>query len=580
MYAPPMDILSRSYLPTVSVFTLTLLIAGCADKGSGGASASMSAGDMGSIGDSIGTDDATADGGETGASASASDGGEKLDVAGGDDTGGNDGGIPLDPCEEAAMAKSNQGCEFWAVDLPNVWDDPLAGGTAAENMQFAVVVANTSDEANATVGVFQGNNSGASFAATLAPGATQEFLLPALNIEPRANTTNGVAYRIQSDIPITAYQFNPLDNVSPVFSNDASLLLPTHVLAEDYTAVTGDSILLCTASDIFGCISSDNSGSFVSIVATEDNTTVEAFPSTTIYPGPTTVNIDRGVVWTIISTSANSGVAGQGNLSGTRISADKAVAVFSGNVATIEPQPITGALGCCADHMEHQMPPLVAWGDAYAVAPVPAPALQTASGSDRTAYRITGGYDGTSLEYSPSAPTGAPTTINAYQTVRFETNQPFTVRAIDPDKAFSVTQFILSGEAARGTSSPAGTSGHAGDPAMIVIPAAAQFQETYIFLVPMGYQYNYVTIYRPEGAFVSLDGADVTNDAGWTSVGVVATTTWQFNHFLLSTGQHRVEGGEDGTLGIVSVGYSPAVSYGFPGGSGVEYISIPPPPPG
>ena len=180
----------------------------------------------------------------------------------------------------------------------------------------------------------------------------------------------------------------------------------------------------------------------------------------------------------------------------------------------------------------------------------------------------------------PPAPPRAPTTINAYQTVRFETNQPFTVRTTDPDKAFTITQFILSGEAARGTPSPTSSSGHPGDPAMIVIPAAAQFQETYIFLVPLGYEYNYVTVYRPEGAFVSLDGSDVTNDAGWTNLGVIDTTTWQFNHFLLPTGQHRVDGGEDGTLGIVSVGYSQAVSYGFPGGSGVEYISIPPPPPG
>lgn len=472
------------------------------------------------------------------------------------------------------MAKSNQGCEFWAVDLPNVWDDPLNNNPAAEDMQFAVVVANTSDEAEATVGVFQGNSTTASFAATLAPGATQEFLLDPLNIAPRSNSTNGVAYRIQSDIPITAYQFNPLDNVNPVFSNDASLLLPTHVLAEDYTAVTGDGIRLNTGSIV------DNSGSFVSMVATEDSTTIQAFPTAPIYPGATSVTINRGAVWTLVSNDSSAAFAGQGNLSGTRITADKPIAVFSGNVATIEPQPVQGTLGCCADHMEHQMPPLVAWGNAYAAAPVPAPALQTASGSDRTAYRITGGYDGTSLQYSPVAPPGAPTTINAYQTVRFETNQPFTVKTTDPDKAFTITQFILSGEAARAAPSPIGTNGHPGDPAMIVIPAAAQFQETYIFLVPLGYEYNYVTVYRPEGAFVSLDGNDVTNDAGWTTLGVIDATTWQFNHFLLSTGQHRVDGGEDGTLGIVSVGYSQAVSYGFPGGSGVEYISIPPPPPG
>ncbi|MGB1699117.1 MAG: IgGFc-binding protein, partial [Nannocystaceae bacterium] len=487
---------SRRYTPLLPIFATALVAAGCGKK-SEESSGDESASGVSSIGDSASTDDGTADGGETGDSNdSSADGGEKLDVAGADDTGGEDGGPPLEPCEEAAEAKSNQGCEFWAVDLPNVWDDPFSSFPAAEDMQFAVVVANTSSDDDANVGVFQGNSTNISAAATLAPGGTHEFLLPALNIEPRNSTTNGVAWRIQSDLPITAYQFNPLDNANPVFSNDASLLLPTHVLAEDYTAVTGDGIQLNTGSIV------DNAGSFISMVATEDGTSIQAFPTTTIYGASTTATINRGAVWTIVSNNSSSATAGQGNLSGTRITADKPIAVFSGNVATIEPQPVQGTLGCCADHMEHQMPPLVAWGNAYAAAPVPAPALQTASGSDRTAYRITGGYDGTSLQYSPAAPAGAPTSINAYQTVRFETNQAFTVRTTDPDKAFTITQFILSGEAARGTPSPIGSNGHPGDPGMIVIPAAAQFQDRYIFLVPQGYEYNYVTIYRPEGAFV------------------------------------------------------------------------------
>lgn len=567
--------LSRTSRISLAACLGTSVVLGCGDKSGADGDSLESSTSITATATISGGDGDTDSMGETGdgSAGTSSSGGEKFDVGSGE-TGEEGGGTPLEPCEEAAMANSNQGCEFWAVDLPNVWDDPFSSFPAAEDMQFAVVVANTSSDAEATVGVFQGNSTNASFAATLAPGATQEFLLPALNIEPRSNTTNGVAWRIQSDLPITAYQFNPLDNVNPVFSNDASLLLPTHVLAEDYTAVTGDGIQLNTGSIV------DNSGSFISMVATEDATTVQAFPTTSIYPGATTVTINRGAVWTIISNNSTSGTAGQGNLSGTRITADKPIAVFSGNVATIEPQPVQGTLGCCADHMEHQMPPLVAWGNGYAAAPVPAPALQTASGDDRTAYRITGGYDGTSLQYSPSAPPGAPSTINAYQTVRFETNQPFTVRTTDPAKAFTITQFILSGEAARQSPSPIGSNGHPGDPGMIVIPAAAQFQDRYIFLVPQGYEYNYVTIYRPEGASVVLDGNDVTNDANWKSVGVIDTTTWQYNHFLLGTGQHIVDGGEDGTLGIVSVGYSQAVSYGFPGGAGVEYISAPPPPPG
>jgi len=44
------------------------------------------------------------------------------------------------------------------------------------------------------------------------------------------------SYRISSTLPVVAYQFNPLENVD-VFSNDASLLLPTSAAGDDYTVV-------------------------------------------------------------------------------------------------------------------------------------------------------------------------------------------------------------------------------------------------------------------------------------------------------------------------------------------------------
>lgn len=159
----------------------------------------------------------------------------------------------------------------------------------------------------------------------------------------------------------------------------------------------------------------------------------------------------------------------------------------------------------------------------------------------------------------------------------FRSSAAFSVKSTDPDKTFTLTQFIQSGEAVR-DGLPAEPTGHPGDPAMIVIPAREQFQGDYIFLVPLGYQYNYVTIYRPSGAPVTHDGADVST-ANWRPLSALDGVTWQYAYFPLEPGQHRVSGGEDGTLAIVSVGYSSAVSYGFPGGAGIKIVSVPPPPP-
>ncbi len=485
---------------------------------------------------------------------------EKLDVLAGETDNSSDGTNPTS-CAEAAMADSNQGCEFWAVDLPNAWAG-INGSPAPEDQQFAVVVANTSSDLPVNVEVFVGGGDQAVDSASVATGAIHEFRLSALNQAPRANTYDGQAYRIESDVPITAYQFNPLDNTVQVFSNDASLLFPTHVLDTDYTAVTGDSIVLGTDEDPNG----SNSGAFVTVVATEDGTTVNLFATWGLYPGADTgVMLDRGQVFTAVSLGPDTfpGSTGDGNLSGSRVMADMPVAVFSGNVATIEPNPGQ----CCADHLEQQMLPLVAWGDAYAAAPAPSPA--GGATDNAVGYRVTGSFDATALSYSPSAPAGAPAMINAGQTIRFQTDQPFTVTSNDPDRPFAITQFLLSNQII----SPLG---QAGDPAMISLPAVAQFQNRYIFLVPDGYQSNYVTVLRVAGTDVTRDGVSVAA-ANWRAVGNLGGIDYEYTALSVPTGSHLIESEEP--CGIISVGYDTDVSYGYPGGSGLAIISTPPPPP-
>src|SRR5690606_24816392 len=129
----------------------------------------------------------------------------------------------------------------------------------------------------------------------------------------------------------------------------------------------------------------------------------------------------------------------------------------------------------------------------------------------KAGYRITGSFDGTPLQYSPVAPPGAPATINAAQTIRFETDQAFTVTSGDPERPFSITQFLLSNQYVNAFGQP-------GDPAMISLPAVQQFQTSYVFLVPDGYAANYVTVIRVAGTEVSRDGVSV-GAANWRPMG-------------------------------------------------------------
>jgi hypothetical protein len=488
-----------------------------------------------------------------------SDDGPKLDAN--DDAGTAETGGSGDPCMDAAEARSNMGCLFWAVDLPNAW----VGTPSPDDHQYALVIANTIADADANIEIFVGNEADPIDTEVIPSGELAILPLPAQNIPERQNSYDGVAYRIESDIPVTAHQFNPLDNNTEVFSNDASLLFPVHSWGTEYTAITGDGIQL--AEDQLD--TPDNSGAFVSIVAEEDGTTVNVFPTTAVYPGATDgIVLNRGQVATIISNSTvpgGTGFAGIGNLSGTRVSADKPVAVFSGNVATLEPQPGV----CCADHLEQQMLPISAWGTSYVTAPPPEPGNPGVS--NRVAYRITGAFDATNLVYSPSTPAGAPTAINAEQTIRFETDQAFSVTTLDSAKPFAVTQFLLSNQ--NFVPDPPYQNG---DPAMISFPAVAQFQEHYVFVVPEGYANNSVTIIRPAGATITLDGNDLSI-ATWTAAGNAEGKSYEYVRLELTAGSHTIDAEEK--VGIVSVGYDADVSYGFPGGSGLAIIATPPPPP-
>ena len=139
----------------------------------------------------------------------------------------------------------------------------------------------------------------------------------------------------------------------------------------------------------------------------------------------------------------------------------------------------------------------------------------------------------------------------------------------DPTKSFALTQFLLSNQFIS-------AFGQAGDPAMIALPAVAQFQTRYVFLVPDGYAANFVTVIRVAGAEVTRDGVSVAA-ANWRPLGTLEGVDYEYVALSVPTGAHLIE--SDEPCGIVSVGYDTDVSYGYPGGSGLEIISEPPPPP-
>lgn len=495
--------------------------------------------------------------------AAAADGGSSTGDGSVDDSSGGafkfDVGSPGGPigfslsCDDVADVPSNLGCLFWAVDLPND-ERGTEMSPPASTQAFAVAVANVSALSDATVSVYTGDGSSSIADATVAPGETHVFDLGDASISAAGSTTNGTAFRVESDVPIAAYQFNPSTNVVEVYSNDASLLLPEQALGKDYTAATADGILLgMSANDPMPV----NAGAFVAVVATADDTSVEVSASSDLVGDlPSPVVLQRGEVATVLSNALKDDA---GNLSGTTVHADKPVAVFAGNVATAIPASYEV---CCADHLEHQLLPVTAWGTRYAVAPLPAPD----DGDDaRTVVRVVAGDKGADLIFCPDRPDGAPSSLAPGETAEFSTDAAFTVRSDDDDESFSLIQFALSNTEVSGEG--------LGDPAMTIVVPAGQFERRSVFLVPAGYAANYATLVVRGDGEVRLDG-DLLDPDRFTEIGVLAGETHRYIHVELPAGTHALEA--DAPAGVTVSGVDTAVGYGFAGGTGVRALSLPP----
>ncbi len=119
--------------------------------------------------------------------------------------------------QSVAHTQTNLGTEFWATDMNHF----LAGN-------FSIAVANPSTTASATVTVSK--VSGTVATTVVPPGGLFNFLLGTNHISGTGTSTNPT-FRVTSDIPVAAYQFNAFENV---FTNDASLLLPKSVLSTSY----------------------------------------------------------------------------------------------------------------------------------------------------------------------------------------------------------------------------------------------------------------------------------------------------------------------------------------------------------
>lgn len=554
-----------------------------------------------------------------------------------------DEGYCVDRCQTAEDEDDYVGCEYWAVELENHLlgssEDDEGGDTGDEvpedeRAPFAIVLANTEDyDAEVSVYKSDGEYAEAVEARTVMsdismPGIDYEtvhselldesgerlegpiggevdslslpanslmtLVLPKRDVPYGESSIDELAYRVETTEPVVAYQFNPLC-CNYNYTNDASLLLPTSALTENY---------MYMSYAVWKASTGDAYSSNMTILATEEETDVEVTlrepkgrdeddedqprPYEDLYfgfeDGESRVEgpDENGVMNVSLEPHEAFNLAGSGlepteDLTGALIEASEPVAVFGSHSCAYVP---FNSPAC--DHLESQLFPLETWGEQYVAAPLKL-RQDDPSGTREGTYwkflarepdtRIDVGLDLDSDEGEIMKPAdeGVPSCeefalddvegsfeLDVGESCEFGTRELFTARGSEP---FLLGAF-LSGQ--NSVTEDAEWDTHAGDPAFYLVPPQEQYRSAYSFLAPDTYHQNYVTVTGPPGLSVQLDGEpiDLTDydytedtDNGWISA-----------HVPIDPGPHYLEADNQVRMGIVVYGYDDYVSYAYTGG--------------
>lgn len=522
-------------------------------------------------------------------------------------------------CAAAAQQRSNVGCEYWPVDL----DNAVTNQGNAALQQYAVIVSNPQPDLPARVTIEED---------VAAPGQPQQLRVVAtatvgvrhleifrlgpkevdgsLPDQPNSGTHTALtrgAFRLRSDVPIVAYQFNPLENLN-VFSNEASLLLPTAALGSGgrVYVVAGWPQTIARSenpSQDFGI----DLRAFLTIVGTRPDTRVKLRTTARVVPGgPFPEGIPKGgeVELTLQPFEVMNLESGDFNadFTGSTIDSNEPVVVYVGSEASDVPYfPALSSRSCCADHLEEQVVPLRAVGKSYAIGRMPnrSRAVQAAGGAigifdEPEYYRIVAVTPGPTTVTTTLPPPwssfvldgeGASQTIPAYQDFVLTASQP--VHVLDA---------IASQEAA---GIPRGLSG--GDPSITYVPPIEQWRSDYVLLTPDKYAFDFLVITAPFGANVFVDGLPVDSKVCEVAPGdglteeargkgknppyvvyrcqlsfpVVDPTKTPPNNIQpgkQQDGVHRVQA--DYPVGVVVYGFDSFVSYAYAGGTQLSELNV------
>jgi len=307
-------------------------------------------------------------------------------------------------------------------------------------------------------------------------------------------------------------------------ATDAYLGIPTAALGTEYINLTYKT--------------TSGYGTALSIVASQDNTTVTITPTVTT-DGHTagtgyTVALNQGQTYYLANGTVNA------DLSGSIVTSDKPVALF-GSVGCVN---IPAGIGYC-DHIVEEIPPTSTWGKGFVTVP------------------LGGRQNGDTFRFLAST-AGTSVWLNGSMVASLDRGQ-FYEQIISGTAVITATAPILVAQYANGINYDHQT----GDPFMMLIPPYEQLMADYtIATPPTGFTLNYINIVAPNAALglVTVDGTAIPAGS-YTSIG----NGFSGVAYTVTVGTHHLQGPLP--FGASVYGWTSADSYGYPSGQAYSPVA-------
>ena len=371
----------------------------------------------------------------------------------------------------------------------------------------------------------------------------------------------GKSFRIESDVPVVAYEINPYGGGNSAITG-ASLLLPTSAWDKGYVAVNAYAFDIANPS--------------MNIVATENGTHVTMVPTVAVVGGGGLPSGPANVPMTfVLDKGQNAQFSQQEELTGSVLVADKPIGLMGGHACLRIPK---GVAFC--DHAEQMIPPVRALGHEYVGV------MYRPRKTEPAIWRVVGAVDGTALTWSSSV--GGPSTLSRGQIAEFTTAEPFVVRSQDADHPFLLFAYMS------GSQWQPGLDGY-GDPDFVISVPPEQYMRDYVFFADPTYPEGNLVVVRAKqnGKFEDVELGCSGKLTGWKAVGDFEWTrtdliTGNFKGVSgCSSGRQEMKSAAPFGLWVWGWGtpqtpsFTANVSYGYPAGMNVTPINqvvIPPVP--